>query len=371
MINNLNLKSPGLPSPNSPIHIRDNSRLVQVQARPSEDAAKMMSPDGKRRRLNYQYLPQVHRAGPDTPHPFSSSHFNREAILRQRGIPQSSMSKNFIDPPPRKYAAVQLRQTDQQNNSLATRSENDQSRSVEAMVMSIPLLGKLKVLSSIAPPLKTPGVNSPVLNARGTLIAVEGDCTESADNCASHLENLLRADDEFIPKRLRGPRLPEENSVESCLKNYLDTISEWHARSTDMKTYITSIPPKDDPAQGEPADKARSANRKPVIIIPGYQLHASDEYASRINITDAYAPTDHWQWMATLWRGIIGADLTIYVKDCSQEELLKEKPVEIRDDARCIIVRKSKDSKTINDSAFRRLSFEVGEWVRSIALNKN
>jgi HMG box factor len=32
-----------------------------------------------------------------------------------------------------------------------------------------------------------------------------------------------------------------------------------------------------------------------------------------VPIADAYAPVDHWQWMATLWRGIVGADLVVYV----------------------------------------------------------
>lgn len=40
----------------------------------------------------------------------------------------------------------------------------------------------------------------------------------------------------------------------------------------------------------------------------------SDAAAVTIPINDAYAPVDHWQWMATLWRGIVGADLVIYVK---------------------------------------------------------
>ena len=370
MINNLNLKSPGLPSPHPTAHFRDNPKLVQVRARPGEEATGILSPDGKRRRLNYQYLPHTHRPGPDTPHPFSQHHFGREAMLHQRAIPQSSISASFMSPPPRPHATAQLRQTDQRGHLPAIRTEVDQSRSVEAMVMSIPLLSKLKVLSSIAPALRVPGPNSPTLAVRGALIAVEGDRVESAENCASRLETLLGIDGDFRLKTVRGPRAPEVDLNETCLKNYLDTISQWHKKSLEIKAYITSLPENEDIISGDGTNEAQLKRLKPVVIVSGYQLHASDEYASRIAITDAYAPTDHWQWMATLWRGIVGADLTVYVKDCSQEELSREKPVEIRDEAKCIIVRKSKDSKEVDESAFRRLSFEVGEWVRLLAVEK-
>ena len=370
MINNLNLKSPGLPSPHPTAQFRDNSKPVQARARPGEDTAKIVSPDGKRRRLNYQCLPHAFRPGPDTPHPFSQHQFGREAILHQRGIPQSSISASFMGPPPRPHAATQLRQTDQRGRLPAIHTEADQSRSVEAMVMSIPLLGKLKVLSSIAPPLRKPGPSSPTLAVRGALIAVEGDSLESADDCASHLENLLGADEDFGLKAIRGPRIHDTDNKETCLMNYLDTISQWHKKGRELKAYMTSLPEKEDTTSGNPTNKLRSKCSKPIVIISGYQLHASDEYASRIAITDAYAPTDHWQWMATLWRGIIGADLTVYVKDCSQEELSREKPVEIRDEAQCIIIRKSKVVKEIDESAFRRLGFEVGEWVRLLASEK-
>ena len=367
MINNLNLKSPGLPSPRSTAHFRDNPKVVQVRARPGEDVTRIISPDGKRRRLNYQYL---HRSGPDTPHPLSQHQFGREAMLHQRTIPQSSINGSFMNPPPRPNAVAQAGQADDRSRLPAIRTDSDQSRSVEAMVMSIPLLGKLKVLSSIAPSLRRPGPSSPILEARGALIAVEGDSVDSADMCASTLEKILRADGDFMLKNIKGPRAQDFGVNEACLKSYLDTISQWHKKSHEIKAYITSRPEKEESISGDAAMESRSKCQKPVVIISGYQLHASDEYASRIAITDAYAPTDHWQWMATLWRGIIGADLTIYVKDCCREELSKERSVEIRDDANCIIVRKSKDSKDVDESSFRRLSFEVGEWVRLLALSK-
>ena len=55
-------------------------------------------------------------------------------------------------------------------------------------------------------------------------------------------------------------------------------------------------------------------NKLPIALLPsGFSLTLSDRFACAVPISDAYAPVDHWQWMATLWRGIVGADLVVYV----------------------------------------------------------
>lgn len=54
--------------------------------------------------------------------------------------------------------------------------------------------------------------------------------------------------------------------------------------------------------------------RLPIAFLPsGFSLTLADRFACTVPIADAYAPVDHWQWMATLWRGVVGADLVIYV----------------------------------------------------------
>lgn len=102
-------------------------------------------------------------------------------------------------------------------------------------------------------------------------------------------------------------------------------------------------------------------------------------------ITDAYSPTDHWQWVATLWRGVPGADFTVYVRSgaetASNNSDGRQSPghpmtgdmwgnkahVEIREDLRTMVVRK--DSGRVDDAAIRRVAFEVGEWARSGSKN--
>ena len=367
MIDNLNLKSPRLPSPPSTAFYRDGSRLIHVR-RPAEETVQILSPEGKRRRLNRQYLPQVIHRGPDTPHPFLQSQLARDSRSLQRPIVQPSADIVHTGLQAKAVLATQARQAEHDSGLPLTRNHNESSRSVEAMVMSIPLLGKLRVLSSVAPPLKDTSSTNPEITARGAFVAIEGDSPGSAAICASYLENLLKSDEEFALKMIAGPSERFNTGANTSLKDYLDIISAWHSTSEEIKTYLTTA--SKDTASG-PSIKSPLKSSRPVVLMPGYQLHASDYFASNIPITDAYAPTDHWQWMATLWRGIIGADVTVYIKDCSPEELIREKLVEIREDASCIIVRKDKDSRYIDESASRRLSFEVGEWIRFIGLKKD
>ena len=99
---------------------------------------------------------------------------------------------------------------------------------------------------------------------------------------------------------------------------------------------------------------------KPIGILPLFSLHASNTFACRIPLIDTYAPNDHWSWNATQWRGVIGADLTIYLKDGEE----KGKMVEQIEEERLFVVRRATDAD-VDRSTLRRVGFEVGEWVRA------
>lgn len=77
--------------------------------------------------------------------------------------------------------------------------------------------------------------------------------------------------------------------------------------------------------------------------------------------------------MATLWRGIVGPDVTVVVKDAASADnkddagraLGAGTGVEVRlADARAIIVRTGDTG--VPDGALRRVGFEVGEWIRGV-----
>ncbi len=122
---------------------------------------------------------------------------------------------------------------------------------------------------------------------------------------------------------------------------------------------------------------------KHVAVVPNFSLHASNRFACAIPLggPDPYSPHDHWQWAATQWRGIIGPDVTIYVRDA--ESPGSERPpfeidvVEGKAGATLVVVRRTKDEEQKKDGdapeakmhieppLLRRLGFEVSEVVRA------
>jgi hypothetical protein len=290
------------------------------------------------------------------------------------------------------------------------------------MVMTIPHISKIKVLSKISPPLAAAGPLSPAQDTRGAIIAVEGSDAHLLADVGKFIEECLNREPEFFVKTWGGP--PE--SVETSKKNgivdvemagtpstnpsassdpfiaYLEAIHYWHEKSNEIKGFSTTdldpLPPRSrspspttdaqqetDPTlptlSSAPLHLTLPKPRIPVALFPsGFSLTTSDTFASSIPINDAYAPVDHWQWMATLWRGIVGPDLTVYVKAISPtdregvEEMSRYGNVEIRHDCAAIIVRveiregKSGEARVregnVEEKILRRLGFEVLEFVR-------
>lgn len=86
---------------------------------------------------------------------------------------------------------------------------------------------------------------------------------------------------------------------------------------------------------------------------------------------------DHWQWVATLWRGIPGPDFVLYVRNEEaalaaggqgegqwgrQSEAWGQAPVEMKDDIGVMLVKQEKG--VVAGTAIRRAAFEFGEWAR-------
>lgn len=254
--------------------------------------------------------------------------------------------------------------------------------------MTVPYLNKIKVLSKISPPLAAPGPTSPTYQVRGALVAVEGEDIESINQVTRWLAEELSRDEEMSIRVFDASSdgdLPMSDGAEtfksqdggSCFLTYLQSIAAWHKRSEELIQFITTTPTHNGPQSGAssatpsassiPSVVASTGNRRtPVALIPAYMLTRSNQAAIRIPINDAYAPVDHWQWAATLWRGIVGPDLTIWIKHCGRDEMNKHGGVEVREDARALVVRKE-EGKGIEARAQRRLAFEVGEYVRTIS----
>ncbi|CAI6265946.1 unnamed protein product [Periconia digitata] len=449
VMSNLSLDSPARrrgPGPSNLSTIQINSSNPRDDYTPSP-----LTPDSKRRRFN-NYPNAAHPNSRREPPPTSyySQHQRRDSLppMLMRHSPPSTAG---LPPTPSNPSHPQRPQRDLRRSSLdlnllvpTSPHHHDQSRSVEAMVMSVPYHVKIKVLGRITPPLREAGPMSPVAAIRGAIIAIEGDDLAAVDELTTWLHDFLGASArDFAVKIQEAPSTPDGThekgkAVDVGFEDYLDLVREWHGKSRDMIHYITTVPTSSasssslTPSSSEssssspqpaststpsstslPPHKPTDPKREktdppplPVLLLPTYQIHAANTYASRIPIQDVYSPMDHWQWMATLWRGTVGPDLTIYVKSPSpaphashaggaaassadsegrdvEREREKGRLVEVNEEGRWMSVVcqhgggekgkgggkgvvAAKGKGGFAEAALRRLGFEVGEWVRGV-----
>lgn len=281
-----------------------------------------------------------------------------------------------------------------QRLELRRESREIQARSVEAMVMSISVSEKIKILARIAPPIAAPRPSNAVQDVRGAVIAVEGIDMSLTDEVGTFLNTYLDSDstcyvktwsaltpcakstmaspntadvrigdvfgqgDRATPSIMGQTRTDMPVTAEPFVE-YLTNIARWHKKSADIIKFITSSPPPDP-------SKSKKSIVLPVALFPrGFSMTVSDRFAIKTPINDSYAPTDHWQWMATLWRGVVGPDFTVFVKRVCREELEARGAVEMRTDWRGCVVRIA-GGEGLSEGTGRRLGFEVLEFVRGL-----
>lgn len=293
------------------------------------------------------------------------------------------------------------------------RDRDTQARGVEAMIMSIPYLNKLKVLEKIAPPFTAPSAGSPSIETRGPVIAIEGAVPSLVRQVGLIVERALAGSGECAVRTWSsedGKRESAEggNEQQFGFATCLQTVTEWHGRSGEIVKHITTAPQRRESdvsmgssggeetksthgsASGEAArsssvNTTASAGQQqggpkrhgrqllPVaLLMDGFSLTISDRFACRVPIADSYAPVDHWQWMATLWRGIVGPDLVIYVRGAEEEEMARLQAVEMNgpDIMKVRVVVPpggggGVGEVVVGEKVERRLGFEVVEWVRN------
>ena len=305
------------------------------------------------------------------------------------------------------------------------------------MIMSLPVLTKVKMLALAAPQLATPGPASPPFEVRGAILAVEGLDSEKVRLMTEYLTEELGKSEKFSVKIFAGPSIPKHSKedLESIdldelrgpFEYFLETIGKWHKISRDMCRYITTKPGKNnrlssaatetedalmlDASQqaekrvgestkvAEPealspvsprtllpttaglslksptwraSPDAESLNASvPIAIVPRYQLTTVDVAAVSMAITDSYSPNDHWRWLASLWRGCVGPDITIVLRGPGEgaegsgenwDSLATGVEVRLQGE-RTVVVRMGKAGE-IDEKALRRVGFEVEEYLR-------
>ncbi|OQD87796.1 hypothetical protein PENANT_c005G00276 [Penicillium antarcticum] len=284
--------------------------------------------------------------------------------------------------------------------------------SVEATVMTIPYLNKIKVLAKISPPL-VPSFREGFPPARGPVIAIDGQDPDLVQSALEYLDNLLKKESKYQVRVFDGPEIkaPRPTSADAsqgqmgdATVDYLNTISAWHRISDEVVGFVKSVSragsveahsistdeesgpnvsprtliPKtadlqiESPVQSSDhgsegsvvsAATASSHYSVPIALVPRYQLTTADAFACSTPIGDSYAPLDHWQWMASLWRACVGPDITVYVRECRKEEIDRMGAVEVRlQDARTVVLRKDK-GRDIEDKVLRRMGFEIEDFL--------
>ncbi|EXJ88972.1 hypothetical protein A1O3_02036 [Capronia epimyces CBS 606.96] len=181
----------------------------------------MMSPP----RAVYPHPPQLQPIRPPQPH------------QRTRSAVALPPIETVVPPTPAKVSSVQC-----------------QSSGVEAMIMSIPVLNKVKVLAQISPPLLPPGPSSPKPEIRGAIIAIEGMDASTVDSMTTSLAEQLGKEGKFMVRIFDGPDpyslLPNGQTgtglrdSRRCLTTeaYLSMLSQWHRTNKEMVEFITTKP---------------------------------------------------------------------------------------------------------------------------------
>ncbi|RHZ43425.1 putative HMG box transcriptional regulator [Aspergillus thermomutatus] len=374
------------------------------------------SPDSKRRRFNSQVSlkTNVHRdRSPESAYPMSPYTPRTDApnarTLHQMVHP-SRTARYSRDHPPHdpslKLPPLQTTAPLPGSMTPITPFPHDGS-SLEATVMTIPFLNKIKVLAKISPPL-IPSFRDNSIQRRGAVIAVDGQDPAQVKAVVDYLNTVLQKEGKYKPRVFEGPEVRSRESYSAAGQmgdatvDYLNTISVWHHISDDIVSFVkparepSESKPEDDDSASEispktiipktaelkissPAQSSENGSESaasvsgsglspvPIALVPRYQLTNADAFACSVPINDSYAPLDHWQWMASLWRACVGPDITVYIRDCEKDELDRYggHPVEVRlQDARTVIVRRVAGSqKELEEKALKRVGFEIEDFL--------
>lgn len=238
----------------------------------------------------------------------------------------------------------------------------------------------------------------------GDGVLTEGNATNNGQEKAEEQQQQKEKQDEDIdmdstssPTSAVSPRTITQterlslesnaNKSNSAASRAIDTSS-----ATPPRPAATPSPPPQSP---KPPNHQKLHIPFHIALLPRYQLSTVDTASLTMPITDSYLPIDHWQWAAALWRGCVGADVTIVVQDertsntnagsadtasgvgsvgsgnGSGAGMSGGSGVEVRlglGDVKAVIVRKGGNNggekKVIEAGALRRVGFEIVEFLR-------
>lgn len=245
-----------------------------------------------------------------------------------------------------------------------------------------PAFAKIDILNQVAVPMKISQGE-----ARGLVIAVEGDKPGAAHAVADWLGKYLGpiGGNKDRIHVMDGPAVGETVFHQEQL---FDVVKSWHGKNRQVLEILRGAPAEDVTNESDGKDQGQNASSgadrakldasaldtsvkgelPPIVIFRNYLLNATDTAAGQLQLRDLYGVDAHWNWTACLWRGLIGPDLVVYVRDTDSRDL---DSIDILNKPHALVVPRSKSSPAaikgavggVRPAALRRLGFEVREWL--------
>lgn len=270
-------------------------------------------------------------------------------------------------------------------------------------LQAIPTLSKLHAIAKICRPLPAPELN-PGASPRGAIIAIEGGdlaavkslCDLLAETLKGELVEIIEGNNEVEtlspeerkPKSgghvIRSDNMQDFSGGEFVLSEgegvktakYLKYVADWRLYSNKMRRKV--LPARlhsDNPgthdsqslAAANPAttnqqvSTSQASGKLPILLLNRYILSRTDSAAANLP-QEGLTPLQHWQWAASIWKGCVGADMTILVKT---DGPAGGDGVEVKDPGKVLVARKDV-GREWDGGRVRRLGFEVNECVRSL-----
>lgn len=231
-------------------------------------------------------------------------------------------------------------------------------------IKSIPMLKKIHAIATICPAL-----SSSSFVPRLPVVCVEGDDLDAvAELChalsreiaKTELVLLLDEADELAVFDLDTLlNTTDRDSTDAECANYLTHVAFWRRKAAEIRKTVYGSHTQ---SHHSPDEATRQAA---LVLINRYILSRSETAAVRLT-PDGLTPYAHWQWCTSIWKGCIGADVTIFVQPVPEGSALDNDAVESKESGRVIFARKTSGVKEWEDKVIRRLGFEIGEVIRSL-----
>lgn len=243
----------------------------------------METQDAKRRRLNTTYPPRpsydhqhYERDRPPYPHPEQINQYPVQPTAQRnsQGPPLPPPLRPITTGQARRDSSLTLPplKTGVPPRSSVDPNPQTQKSGVEAMIMSYPVLSKLKTLQSITPVLSGRGPNLPLHQVRGMVIAIEGLDQRKVLDMTHSLQEQLEKENKFLVRTFTGPDSYEalhlsrrasmqEDDELMTTEKYLHLISEWHKLSKEVAVFITQKPEKSKETQDHEMIDSSKADR--------------------------------------------------------------------------------------------------------------